>query len=122
MGYQFGSDTLSFTANPALYGDLDGRFDPLNWAMTLSSNSQTVTAAQLQAALRSVVFSTTSLSTSNRNFSFDVYDSSWNYSNLLNETAYISFVTNAAPIVTASGGSGQPPRGDPVVMLVYDLV
>jgi hypothetical protein len=57
-------DSLSFTKNQGLYGDLDSIFDP-SYGLELSSNTG-VTAAQLQAALRSIVLTTDGSHPANR--------------------------------------------------------
>ena len=65
-GYQSGSDTLHFTNTAQITGNYSGG------VLTLSGSA---TSAQYQAALQSITFSSTSLSTATRNISIVVNDS-----------------------------------------------
>lgn len=75
--FQMGEDTLGFTSNPATMGDIVGVYDSTTGTMILSSAAG-ATAAQWQAALRSVTYSNNSdtPNTSTRSISFSVNDGS----------------------------------------------
>ncbi|MDH0292045.1 DUF4347 domain-containing protein [Pseudomonas sp. GD04087] len=75
--FQMGEDALGFTSNPATMGDIVGVYDSATGTMILSSAAG-ATAAQWQAALRSVTYSNSSdtPNTSTRSISFSVSDGS----------------------------------------------
>lgn len=73
--FQMGEDALGFTSNPATMGDIVGVYDSTTGTMILSSAAG-ATAAQWQAALRSVTYrnSSDTPNTSTRSVSFSVHD------------------------------------------------
>jgi hypothetical protein len=96
-------DTLAFTSNPATMGDIVGSYDSGTGTLSLYSAAG-ATAAQWQAALRSVTYSNSSDTpvTSNRTVTFVVSDGSAD-SSAASRTVTVT-ATNDAPVVTVPGG------------------
>lgn len=96
-------DTLAFTSNPATMGDIVGSYDSTTGTMFLTSAAG-ATAAQWQAALRSVTYSNSSDTpvTSTRTVTFVVNDGAAD-SSAATRTVTVT-ATNDAPVVTVPGG------------------
>ncbi|MFV3370633.1 DUF4347 domain-containing protein [Pseudomonas sp. NY15435] len=101
--FQMIEDALGFTSNPSTMGDIVGIYDSSTGTLHLTSAAG-ATAAQWQAALRSVTYSNSSDTpvTSNRTVTFVVSDGSA-YSSAASRSVTIT-ATNDAPVVTVPGG------------------
>ncbi|GAB7534018.1 DUF4347 domain-containing protein [Burkholderia sp. 3C] len=102
------TDSLQFTANATLYGDISGAYT--NGTLTLTGS--TATLAQWQAAMRSIAFTSSAVTPSNasRTVSFTVSDGT------KTSTAVTSTVTvtdtDQTPLITGSSGTVTLTQGD----------
>ncbi|MEO9331514.1 Ig-like domain-containing protein [Pseudomonas guguanensis] len=101
--FQSAEDLLGFTGNPATMGDISGSYNSGTGTLTLTSATG-ASAAQWQAALRSVTYSNSSDTpvTASRTISFVVDDGEAS-STAADRTVTVT-QTNDAPIVTVPGG------------------
>lgn len=101
--FQSAEDVLGFTSNPATMGDITSSYDSATGKLTLSSASG-ASAAQWQAALRTVTYSNSSDNpvNANRTISFVVSDGAAD--SLAGNRMVSVSRTNDTPIVTVPSG------------------
>ena len=105
-GFQTG-DTLSFANNGSTMGNITGSYNTTTGVMTLSSASDTATAAQWDAAIDAVHFSAPDTASGSRSVSVQISDGSEN-SVAVTETVNLT----AVPLVTTDTGSAAFVAGD----------
>ena len=99
-GHAGAEDLLAFTADPATTGNIAGSYSA--GVLTLTSDRQTATLAQWQAALRSVTYSNTSdaPSTAQRTIELSIYDG---IAESAMRTVMVGVVSvNDAPVLTGA--------------------
>ncbi|WP_447592908.1 DUF4347 domain-containing protein [Aquipseudomonas campi] len=108
--FQAGEDILGFSQNAATMGDITGNYNASTGTLTLTSSGG-ASAAQWQAALRSVTYTNSSESpnTSNRTISFSANDGT-NESNAGTRVVTVMAV-NDTPIATTTGGTATHTEG-----------
>lgn len=103
VNFQSAEDLLGFTDDPGTMGDISGSYDSGTGQLTLTSSGG-ASAAQWQAALRSITYSNSSdhPTTANRTISFVVNDGAAE-SIAVDRTVMVT-QTNDAPMVSVPGG------------------
>jgi len=105
-GFQAG-DQLAFTNNGSTMGNITGSYNSATGVMTLSSASDTATAAQWDAAIDAVHFSAPDTASGTRSVSVQISDGSENSAAVM-ETVNLT----AVPLVTTDVGSAAFVAGD----------
>ncbi|MDD2052326.1 DUF4347 domain-containing protein [Pseudomonas putida] len=119
--FQAGEDSLGFSPNAATMGDITGNYNASTGTLTLTSSGG-ASAAQWQAALRSVTYTNSSESpnTSNRTISFSANDGT-NESNAGTRIVTVTAV-NDTPIATTSSDTTAYTEGSSAIAIDSGLV